>query len=938
MGARSVLLAGADERDLTKLSEYRAIGGYDQVPKARKLKPEKLIETLLAANLRGRGGAGFPMGRKASLIDRGSSKPKYLVVNADESEPGAFKDREVMARVPHRLLEGCLIAAHAIECEHVFIYIRGEYLHEYEILERAVAEAREAGLLGDVEITVYRGAGAYICGEETALLDSLEGRRGQPRPRPPFPPVQGLFNAPTQINNVCTIATVPSIIELGPAEFAKIGVRELAGNGDLLDLRERREARQLRARARDADAGADLRLRRRDRRRARAEGRDPGRIVRAGALARPDRRAARLRLAGRARHVLRGRLADRRRRPLLHGAARPAVDEVLHARVVREVHALPRGHALDGADPREARGRPRARTRRSTCCARSARASSASRCARSATSRCTRSRATSRSGARSSRPMSSSAAARSTASRASRGSSLRATAIRRANRSWRVMAENVTPENVTLKNVTLKIDGREVSVPKGTGLVEAALAAGVEIPVFCYEPRLGPPVGACRMCLCEVAPGPPKPQAACTLTAADGMEVKTAATSEMAAEAQNATLEFILVNHPLDCPVCDKGGECPLQDLTFRYGPGNTRMTFPKRTFEKPIPISPTIALDRERCILCYRCTRFSEGVSEDGQLVAVERGAGVDDRDLRGRALPRAVLGERHRALPGRRPHLDPVPLRGAPVGDPERPDRLRPLPGRLQRQRHRPRRARSSGSSRATIPRSTRAGSATRAASRSRISARATASRIRCGATATATSSRSTGTSALDLAEQMLTARGTAIVTALSGSETVEQAYGLGRLLRAGLGAHEAVLPEEIPDELDAFRAPLSSIRDAPGGRRALRRARRRARSGRRPLDQGRPQERRADPLRAARRADRGRRPDLRRRAVHGMARPRPRRAAAFYLPRTPNGRGVADAWSAAGDGEPVDVEPSPRGDLGRRGGSRPRRPGDRRAARRP
>ena len=176
--------------------------------------------------------------------------------------------------------------------------------------------------------------------------------------------------------------------------------------------------------------------------------------------------------------------------------------------------------------------------------------------------------------------------------------------------------------------VTITVDDVEIQVPKGIGLVEAALYAGIEIPVFCYEPRLGPPVGACRMCLCEVAPGPPKPQAACTLTAADGMVVKTAATSPMAAEAQDATLEFILVNHPLDCPVCDKGGECPLQDLTFRYGPGNTRMTFAKRTFEKPIPISPTIALDRERCILCYRCTRFSEAVAEDGQLVARDRGA----------------------------------------------------------------------------------------------------------------------------------------------------------------------------------------------------------------------------------------------------------------------------------------------------------------------
>jgi NADH-quinone oxidoreductase subunit F len=137
-----MLLAGADERDLTKLSEYRAIGGYEQVPKARAMSPDDLIAELQAATLRGRGGAGFPMGRKASLIDRKSPKPKYLVVNADESEPGAFKDREVMARAPHRLLEGCLIAAHAIESNDVFIYIRGEYLTEYEILAKAVEDAR----------------------------------------------------------------------------------------------------------------------------------------------------------------------------------------------------------------------------------------------------------------------------------------------------------------------------------------------------------------------------------------------------------------------------------------------------------------------------------------------------------------------------------------------------------------------------------------------------------------------------------------------------------------------------------------------------------------------------------------------------------------------------------------------------------------------------
>jgi NADH-quinone oxidoreductase subunit F len=227
--ARSLLLAGTEDRDLTRLDGYRAVGGYDALPKARAMTPDDLIAELQTSNLRGRGGAGFPMGRKASLIDRKSGRPTYLVVNADESEPGAFKDREVMAKAPHRLIEGCLISAHAIESRHVFIYIRGEYLTEYEILQAAVDEARAAGLFDPVEITVHRGAGAYICGEETALLDSLEGRRGQPRPRPPFPPVQGLYNAPTQINNVCTIASVPAIIAMGTAEWAKIGSESSPG-------------------------------------------------------------------------------------------------------------------------------------------------------------------------------------------------------------------------------------------------------------------------------------------------------------------------------------------------------------------------------------------------------------------------------------------------------------------------------------------------------------------------------------------------------------------------------------------------------------------------------------------------------------------------------------------------------------------------------------
>src|SRR5256714_5697746 len=193
------------------------------------MEPRAVIEELNAANLRGRGGAFFATGKKASFIPADSGKPTYLTVNADESEPGTFKDREIMLRVPHRLLEGCLIMAHAIRSQHVFIYIRGEYLAEFEVIRAALEEARAEQLLGDVTVVLHRGAGAYICGEETGLLESLEGKRGQPRSKPPFPAIAGLYAAPTVVNNVETIATVPPIIAMGGAEYAKLGVPNTRG-------------------------------------------------------------------------------------------------------------------------------------------------------------------------------------------------------------------------------------------------------------------------------------------------------------------------------------------------------------------------------------------------------------------------------------------------------------------------------------------------------------------------------------------------------------------------------------------------------------------------------------------------------------------------------------------------------------------------------------
>jgi NADH-quinone oxidoreductase subunit F len=225
-----LVLAGAESGDLRALEDYRKVGGYASLEKARKMGPGAALEEITKASLRGRGGAGFPMGQKASFMPspEQAHDPIYLVVNADESEPGAFKDREIIDRVPHRLIEGIQISALVIHADRCFVYIRGEYLREYEILMAALAEAEGAGLVS-VPIAVHRGAGAYICGEETALLESLEGKRGQPRSKPPFPAHIGLYSSPTLVNNVETIATVPKIIEIGGGAYARIGVKDSTG-------------------------------------------------------------------------------------------------------------------------------------------------------------------------------------------------------------------------------------------------------------------------------------------------------------------------------------------------------------------------------------------------------------------------------------------------------------------------------------------------------------------------------------------------------------------------------------------------------------------------------------------------------------------------------------------------------------------------------------
>ena len=227
-----------DERAWT-LASYEARGGYAGVDAAFAMEPDAVIEAVKESGLRGRGGAGFPTGMKWGFIPQDNPRPKYLVVNADESEPGTCKDIPLMMASPHTLIEGVIISSYAIRAEHAFIYVRGEVLHVIRRLQRAVQEAYLAGHLGanihgsgyNLDLVVHAGAGAYICGEETALLEGLEGRRGQPRLRPPFPAVAGLYASPTVINNVESIASVPSIINNGADWFASMGTEKSQGYG-----------------------------------------------------------------------------------------------------------------------------------------------------------------------------------------------------------------------------------------------------------------------------------------------------------------------------------------------------------------------------------------------------------------------------------------------------------------------------------------------------------------------------------------------------------------------------------------------------------------------------------------------------------------------------------------------------------------------------------
>ena len=580
------------------------------------MEQDEVLQELEDSGLRGRGGAGFSMGKKASFLPRGEMA-KYLCCNADESEPGAFKDRELMQRNPHQLIEGIAIAALAADAGHAFIFIRGEYDEQADILDAAVAEAYEAGYLGtnilgchrDLELVVHRGAGAYICGEETALLDALEGKRGNPRLKPPFPAVQGLYGGPTLINNVETLSNVPHIVRHGAEWFKGFGTEQSPGtkvvsvSGGVrrpgnyevelgIPTRELiyglaggpEEGHEIKAffpggsssPVLTAEEGLDLPYSFE----AMAEA---GSMLGSGSIIVADDRVSiphlALRTARFYHHESCGKCVPCREgtnwtvkmlERMVRGEATP-----MDLDIVSSVQQNIIGHCLCvlgdsmampvGAMVRKFREEFEAVMADPELVARPAR--------------------------------------------------------RRPRRARDAGSLDVSPAG---REVTITIDGREVPAVEGEMLHDAARKGDVEIPFFCYEPKLGDPVGACRMCLVEIE-GIPKLQTSCSTPVREGMVVHTR--TEQVKEAQSAVVEFLLVNHPLDCPVCDKGGECPLQDISYGWGPGRSRVIDEKRHFEKPIELSPLVAIDRERCILCYRCVRFSQEVAEDAQLQLIERG-----------------------------------------------------------------------------------------------------------------------------------------------------------------------------------------------------------------------------------------------------------------------------------------------------------------------
>jgi NADH:ubiquinone oxidoreductase subunit F (NADH-binding) len=678
--SQNLLFQDIDDPTLPTLDGYRRRGGYgDTLRKALSMPREALVTELEHSGLRGRGGAGFSMGKKASFLPKGAMD-KYLVCNADESEPGTFKDRELMTKNPHALIEGIIIAAYAAGANRSFIYIRGEYQQMADVLDRAwprptgpacSASASRASTTPSSSWSTAARAPTSAARRPRSWTRSRASAATRASSRR-FPANQGLYQGPTLINNVETLATIPSIVGMGAAEYANIGVQNSTGT-KLVSV----SGHVMRPGNYEIELGIPTREIIYGLAGGPGEGRrvkfffpggssspvlteddldlpydfdsmaKAGSMLGSGAIIVCDDTTSvvdvTLKLAKFYKHESCGKCTPCREgtnwtvkmlERVKDGSATP-MDLDIMASVQDQII----GHCL--------------------CVLGDAMAMPVSSLiASSAVS----SRSTSR------RP----AGRRSGRCSPGRGSSCRARAPRRS-RSPSTAARSRRPRT------------RCSSTPPSSATSRS--------PSSATSPSSASPSGACRMCLVEIE-GIPKLQTGCSTPVKDGMVVHTQ--TDRVRAAQEHVVEFLLINHPLDCPVCDKGGECPLQDVSYGWGGGKSRFIEPKRHFKKPLELSPLVAIDRERCILCYRCVRFSQEIAEDYQLVLHERGAATYVGTFDGHPYVAPFSGNIIELCPVGALTSKPYRFRARPVGHRERGLGLHALPRPVQRGLHRPRRPR--------------------------------------------------------------------------------------------------------------------------------------------------------------------------------------------------------------------------------------------------
>jgi NADH-quinone oxidoreductase subunit F len=568
------------------LAGYEAKGGYTAVRKALRMEPADVSEMVKTAGLRGRGGAGFVAGLKWTFMPAQTDKMKVIVCNADESEPGSFKDRLILERGPHQVLEGILIGAWAMGAERSYIYVRGEYAFPARRLEEAIEELYRKGYLGrnifgkkgfHHDIYVHRGAGAYICGEETGLLESLEGKKGQPRKKPPFPAQYGAFGLPTTVNNVETFAHVPFIVGNGVDWFRGFGTEKSPGT-TLFGV--------------------------------------SGHVERPGLIELPLGTPLRevIGHAGGVRNgrALKGVIPGGVSMPIL-----PASD--LDVRMADEFLAERGTHLGTGGvmvmDD-------------TTCMVRVAcvvtyffRDESCGQCTqcREGTGWLNQivNRIEAGRGAAEDLTLLEDVPARMEGQTICAFADAAAWPVQGLMRHFRADFE----EHIRHKKCPFPVaEGRTIlQAIDDLGM----LLAGVDIPHYCWHPKLSVD-GSCRMCQVEVE-GIPKLQIACDTPVRDGMVIHTK--NERVRKAREGVMELLLINHPLDCPICDQAGECKLQDFAFDYGVPEARMREPRRPAKKAVELGPHIVFDQERCILCRRCVRFCREVPKTGELGVFNRG-----------------------------------------------------------------------------------------------------------------------------------------------------------------------------------------------------------------------------------------------------------------------------------------------------------------------